>query len=244
MFRLVKAEHLKLQHTFGRILTVIAPVITLLLALFLTGGVHNAFPAGAWNWWYIMLLPGMLAVFCYLSIKKDKKIKYYNILLLHISPEKCWIGKIIYCAFLLLFSNSIIFLGTLVGGSVLGTTISPFGGFSGAILLSISYMWAIPVYLFLSARFGMFASIFTSMVLSVSGVVALADTSLWWIFPFSIPIRLMCPTLGLLPNGLPIPTGSNLNNPNVILPGILLSLLWFFTLTFLTSIWFKRTEEK
>ncbi len=54
----------------------------------------------------------------------------------------------------------------------------------------------------------------------------------------------MCPTLGLLPNGLNIPAGSELWNPNVILPGILLSLAWFAVIAFLFLIWFEKTEVK
>jgi ABC-2 type transport system permease protein len=239
---MISAEHLKLKHTFGRKLPVIAPVVTLLLALLLTGGMDKAFPAGAWNWWYIMLLPGMLGVLCYLCVKKDKKLKYYNILVLHLFPRKSWVVKNIYCALGLVISNFIIFLGTLIGGYLLGTTISVQDGFYGALLLSLSYLWEIPLLLFLSTKFGMFASTFTSIVLAVGGTITLADTNLWWTFPPSIPIRLMCPVLGILPNGLPIPIGSVLSNSNIILLGVIVSLIWFLGLTFFTAYWFQRME--
>lgn len=244
MLKIIKSEHIKLKHTFGGLLPLIAPVVILLIALLLTGGLDNAFPAGAWNWWYIMFLPGMLSVLCYLCVKKDKKVKYYNIRLLHTAPEKSWIGKIIYCSLGLLFSNFLIFLGTFAGGSIFGSTISLGGGLAGAFLLSLSYLWEIPLFLFLSARFGMFASIFTSMLLSVFGVAALADGNFWWTFPASVPIRLMCPVLGILPNGLPIPPGSTLYDTNVILPGIILSIVWFLGMTIGTSLWFKNMEVK
>lgn len=242
MLQIVKAEQLKMKHTFGNKLLIIAPILTMLIALVLTGGIAGAFSAGAWNWWYIILLPGTLAVFCYLSIKKDKKIKYYNMLTVSAPPEKSWIGKLFCCAWGLLLSNMIVFLGTLLGGAVFGTTISAWNGFLGAVLLSITYLWEIPLFLMLSARFGMFISIFVSVVLSVSGVVTLADTSFWWVYPASIPIRLMCPALGVQPNGLLVPEGSELLNPGVILPGILLSLIWFFALAVLSALWFQRLE--
>jgi ABC-2 type transport system permease protein len=244
MLKIIKSEHIKLKHTFGGLLPMIAPAVILLIALLLTGGIDHAFPTAAWNWWYIMFLPGMLSVLSYLCVKKDKKMKYYNILLLNTAPEKSWIGKIMYCGLGLLFSNLLIFLGTFIGGSIFGTAISPGGGFAGALLLSLSYMWEIPLFLFLSARFGMFASIFSCMALSVFGVVTLADGNFWWTFPASVPIRLMCPTLGILPNGLPIPAGSELYNTNVILPGIVLSLVWFFGMTIGTTLWFKNMEVK
>lgn len=244
MCNILKAEYLKLKHTFGVKIPIIAPCIMLFLAFVLTIGLNNAFPAGAWNWWYILFLSGSLSIICYLNIKKDKKSQYHNIFLLNISPQKIWFGKIIYCSIGLFISNIIIYLGTLVGGAIWGTTISPLGGLSSAILLTISYLWEVPLFLFLSAKFGMFANIFVSVILSVSGVVTVSDSNLWWTYPASIPIRLMCPTLGLLPNGLPIPTKSGLNNTDIILPGIVLSIIWFIPLTIGTSIWFKRLEEK
>ena len=178
----------------------------------LTGGLEDAFPAGAWNWWYGTLLPGTLAVMCYLSIAKDKKNHYYNLKSLFISGKKLILGKILYIGLGLFTANIIIFVGATIGGAIFGTTIPVSGAVAAIALLTISYLWEIPVY--------------------------------WWIFPPSIPIRLMCPTLGLLPNGLPIPDGSELLNVNVILPGILLSLVWFIICTILFEIWFEKMEVK
>jgi len=244
MVNIVKAEHLKMKRTFGKMIPLLTPCIILLIALLLTGGLGNAFPAGAWNWWYTIFLPSTLAIVCYLNIKKDNRVKYYNIFLLDISKQKSWSGKVIYCSIGLLVANFIILLGTLIGGAVFGTTIPFWGGIAGAFLLSLSYMWEVPLFLFLSAKFGMFASVFTSVILSISGVITIADSGIWWAYPASIPIRLMCPVLGILPNGLPIPSGSELSDPIVIIPGIILSLVWFAVLAVGTSIWFQRREEK
>lgn len=243
MVSMIKAEHLKLKHTFGAFLPVIAPFTVMFLALLLTGGLDKAFPPGAWNWWYTMFLPGMLAIVSYLCIKKDKKTKYYHILLLPIPLEKNWLGKIGYCIIGLIFSNFIILIGIHVGGVIFGSNISLWGGIAASLLLSISYMWEIPLFLFLSARFGMFPSIFASMVLSICGTVTLPDSSYWWVFPPSIPIRLMCPVLGILPNGIPMPIDSQLYNTNVIVPGICLSLIWFFGISLYTTFWFKKKRE-
>lgn len=244
MVNIVKAEHLKMKRTFGKMIPLFAPCIILLIALLLTGGLGNAFPAGAWNWWYTIFLPSALAIACYLNVKKDKKIKYYGIFLLDTSKQKSWFGKVIYCSIGLLIANFTILLGTFIGGTIFGTTIPFWGGIAGALLLSLSYMWEVPLFLFLSAKFGMFASVFTSVILSVSGVITIADSNIWWAYPASIPIRLMCPVLGILPNGLPIPSGSELNDPSVILPGIILSLVWLAIFAIGTSIWFNRREEK
>ena len=240
----IKAERWKMKHTFGKCLPVLAPVITMCLVLVLTGGIENSFSAGAWNWWYVALLPGMLALMCYLNAAKEKKSRYYNLNTLAASKKALITGKIIYLSLGLLISNIILLAGTVIGGKILGTNISVGDAAAGAFLLTISYLWEIPLYIFLSMRFGMFADIFWCAVITIGGTVVLADTGFWWMAPFSIPARLMCPVLGLLPNGLAIPAGNELLNAGVILPGVLLSLAWLMAAAALLLRWFEKTEVK
>lgn len=242
MRNLIKAEHLKLRHTFGGKISIIAPCLMLMLSLVLAGG--TSFAAGAWNWWYSMFLPGTLSIACYLSMKKDKVLKYQNLLLLNIPPQKSWNGKVLYCALGLLISNAVLYLGTLLGGALFETTIPAFGGLYAVFLLTAACLWEVPLFLFLSARFGMFLSIFASVVLSVGGVLIAQEPSFWWLCPSAIPSRLMCPVLGLLPNGLLVPVESALNSPNVILPGIALSMVWFLAVDAATSVWFAHWEGR
>lgn len=243
MIAIMRAEHLKMSHSFIRKVPSAAAILTLSLALFLTLGMYAAFPAGAWNWWYTFMMHGMLAVFCYLSIKKDKKICYYHSLSLPVTPEKCWHGKIMYCIPILCLSDLLIFIGTFLGGMVLGTTVPAVNGLAGAALLSITCLWEIPFFLFLSVKVGMFGTVLTGIAMPFAAVAGIADTPFWWVCPAAVPIRLMCPVLGILPNGLMMEPGSCLNDTNVILPGILLSLLWFGLLTFATSRWFQGKES-
>lgn len=242
MIKVMRAEHLKLAHTFVRKVPFTASVLTLFLAFFLTFGMDAAFPAGAWNWWYTIMLHGMLSVFCYLTIRKDKKIHYYHSLSLPMAPEKYWIGKIMYCMPMLFFSDLLIFAGTFAGGMIVGTTVSAVNGLAGALILSVTCLWEIPFFLFLGAKFGMFGAVFTGFVLPLAAVWV-ADTSVWWICPLAIPGRLMCPVLGILPNGLLAEPGSPLNDPNVILPGMLLSFLWLVFFSAVTTVWFRRKES-
>ena len=92
----------------------------------------------------------------------------------------------------------------------------------------------------LSHSFGMFTDIFVCFVLSMGGTAILAGSRFWWLCPSSVPVRLMCPILGILPNGLLVPDGSSLSNTDVILPGILISLVWFALMTYLAMCLFKR----
>lgn len=244
MRNLIRTEHQKLSHTLGKKLPFLVPLLNLLLAFVLTNGRGGALPAGAWNWWYTMLLPGMTAVFCYLCVKKDKRISYYHVFTLQISPEKSWVAKSIYCILVMAASNLVTFLGTWLGGKVFGTTVQPVNGLAGACLLSITCAWSIPLLLFLSDRFGMFASVFAGIALPLAAVFTVADGDLWWMAPFAIPVRLMCPVLGIMPNGLHVEPGSGLESRSVILPGVGLSVLWLVLMILLTSVWFKRKGER
>lgn len=241
----VKAESIKLRHTFGKILPVAAPLFTILLAFSLTGGGQGkALPIGAWNWWYTLLLPGMLAVLCYLGIRKDKKIGDYHIWMQPEPVGKCLAGKITYYVLALVTANFLLFGGVLLCGKLFGSTIGGWEGFCGFLLLSIASLWEIPLYMLLSSRFGMFATVFSCVVLSLGGVGSVADTNLWWLCPSAVPSRLMCPVLGILPNGLPVPADSSLWNRNVILPGILISMSWFILLTELVRCQFEKQSDR
>ena len=242
MLKIIEAEHLKSCHTFGKYLPVIFPILTLLLVYCLMNG--NMMPEGTWNWWYAMLLPGMLAILCHLGMTKEKKMRYFNLYCLSIPVSKYLISKIIYWGFCLLLANFLIFIGTWIVGNLFGSTISVMGGFWGFVLLTITYLWEIPLYILLSSRFGMFTSIFWCMVLTIGSVIAIAHSKLWWVFPAAIPIRLMCPILGIMPNGLLAPEGSKLLDMSVIFPGIILSLAWFVVMSRLTILWFERKVIK
>lgn len=242
MLKMIKAEHLKSRHSFGKHLPVIFPIFTLLLVYCLMNG--NMMPEGTWNWWYAMLLPGMLAILCHLGMTKEKKMHYFNLYCLSIPVSKYLMGKMIYWGFCLLLANFLIFIGTWIVGDFFGTTISVIEGLCGFVLLTITYLWEIPLYMLLSARFGMFTSIFSCMVLTVGSVVAIAHSRLWWVLPSAIPIRLMCPVLGIMPNGLLVPEGSKLFDTSVILIGIFLSLAWFALMSYFVILWFKRKVAK
>lgn len=241
MWDLMKAEHLKQKHTFGGKIFFLAPCVMLMLAFSLTRG--NFFSAGAWNWWYTAFLTGTLAIACYLSIQKDRKLNYQNLLLLYIPVPRSWDGKVMYLAAGLLISNGVLYLGSILGDMVFGSTLPSLGEGAAVFLLTATHLWEIPLFLFLSTRYGMFLNIFFAVLLTGCGVM-IAPGSFWWAFPGAIPARLMCPVLGLLPNGLPVPVGSAMNRGNVILPGVVIAAIWFLAVDAAASNWFARWEGK
>lgn len=243
MLSIVRAEYLKTKKSMERVLIWVFPVIVFVMALVFTLGMTNAYAESVWNWWYTLLLPGMLAIICYLSIMREKKTRYYNFMTLSTSKRKLMMGKIIYLGFVILVSDMIVFVGASLGGLIL-TTCVPLGGALAAVLvLTISQLWEIPFLLFLSERFGMIVELLVCLVLTVGGII-IAPTGKWYFFISSIPMRILCPLLHILPNGIRAEEGNPLLDAGVVLPGICLSIMWFITATFLFLNWFDKREGK
>ncbi|MGN1165280.1 MAG: lantibiotic immunity ABC transporter MutE/EpiE family permease subunit [Lachnospiraceae bacterium] len=240
---IVRAEYLKTGKSMRRVLIWAFPTIVFALAFVLTLGMTNAYAESVWNWWYTLLLPGMLAITCYLSIMQEKKTRYYNLMTLSTSKRKLMMGKIIYLGCVILVSNMIIFVGASLGGFLLSTCV-PLGGAAIAILaLTISQLWEIPLLLFLSERFGMIVELLICLFLSVGGVI-IAPTGKWYFFVSAIPMRILCPLLHILPNGIRAEDGNPLLDVGVVLPGICLSIIWFILATILFLNWFDKREGK
>ncbi|WP_249897195.1 lantibiotic immunity ABC transporter MutE/EpiE family permease subunit [Paenibacillus sp. PK3_47] len=220
----------------------LAPVFTLLLCAFLMGG--RFFQSGAYNWWYTMLLPGALTLACSLAVQKDARMKYRGILALPVDLRMIWAGKTAACAGWLLCILSVFFLGITAGGMLFGGTIPLQNSMAGSLLIFITFLWQIPLCLFLASRFGLFAAVLLNMFGNVLGVVTFDIGGLWDFMPYTLTFRLMCPVLFILPNGLPVPADSPLRDTGNILADVLVSLAWFGLLFFLTAHKFRRQEAK
>ena len=243
MLSIIRAEHGKTANSMNRILVWAFPVMTLVLAFLLTAGMSDAYAESVWNWWYTLLLPGMLAILCYLSMGKERTTKYYHLMTLPTEKKKLILGKIIYMGCLILAANILIFAGAVLGGMLLTTSV-PLGGAAAAIVvLTIVQLWEIPVFLFLSERFGMVVELLICLFMTVGGTI-FSQTGKWYLLVSAIPMRVMTPLLHILPNGLKTEAGDPFLNGNIILPGVGLSLIWFVILTVLFLNWFENREVK
>ncbi|WP_223879906.1 lantibiotic immunity ABC transporter MutE/EpiE family permease subunit [Paenibacillus spiritus] len=242
MLRLIKAERLKWRRTFIPWLIWIAPLFTLALCGILMGGRY--FQTGAYNWWYTMLLPGALTLTCSLAMQKDTKMKCRALLALPLHPQSHWSAKTAAVTGWLLFTSLLFFVGISTGGWLFGSSIPLTDSAAGSLLIFLTLLWQIPLCLFLSARWGLFTAVLVNMALNVAGVVTFDIGGLWDFMPYTITFRLMCSVLGILPNGLPVPSDSPWNSTNMILPGALVSLAWFALLFFLTGRSFSKQEAK
>lgn len=233
---------MKWRRTFVPKLLWITPLFTMLLCAVLMGG--RFFQTGAYNWWYTMLLPGALTLTCSLALQKDARMKYRGLLALPVDPRMIWAGKIIACAQWLLATLLLFLAGITAGGMLLGQTIPVPDSIAGSLLIFVTFLWQIPLCLFLAARLGLFAAVLLNMSGNVLGVVAFNTGGLWDYVPYTITFRLMCPVLSILPNGLPVPADSPLRSTDIIVPDTLIALVWFVLLSFLTAEWFRRREAE
>lgn len=148
MVNIIKAEHQKAKRTMRKKFIWGFPLLTFVMAFIFTLGMTNAYAESVWNWWYTLLLPGMIALFCYLSVAQEKKIKYYHLMTIPTDRRKLLLGKIIYIGYMILFSNVIVFAGATLGGFLLTTHVPVGGALIAVLFLTVSELWEIPVALF------------------------------------------------------------------------------------------------
>jgi ABC-2 type transport system permease protein len=247
----LKAENLKLKRTMTKKLVLIFPIVTLFFG-FMSGVYYQL---NAFNWWYMMMLPGSAALLCALvNQKEEKKIKYMAVLSMPINLKKVWASKVILIAIYVLFSCIILSLGVgLVGKYILPRIISSFAlnlivtiptinAITAAIIIAITSLWQIPLCLFLAKKFGFFVPVILNVAVGIALNSMMAVKSMWWLCPYSWTSRLMCPILGILPNGQMPGAKDPMLNPGTIPVGIVLSIILFAVLLTVTSHWFKNQE--
>ncbi|KKD54893.1 MULTISPECIES: lantibiotic immunity ABC transporter MutE/EpiE family permease subunit [Paenibacillus] len=239
----IAAEHLKLKRTFTKKLVWLAPIVTLLLCTGLMGG--HMFQSASYNWWYIMLLPGALTLMCSGVIQKDgKKLKYRAILGMSVDLAQVWYGKIGVCVRLLMVSSIILFVGITLGGFVFSSSVTLAGSVAATLILFVTFLWQIPLCLFLTDRIGMFSTLIINMLGNVACTILFATSSIWWAVPYAIPARLMCAVIQVLPNGLAILSEDPLLDRGVIVPGLVITVGLFMILSVLTAMSFRKREAK
>ena len=240
MFRFVRAELMKSRRTFSAKLCLIAPVAALALTLaFLPGSIAQK---SSYGWWYTLFLPCALSLLAVSSVSREKRQHYRGVLSLPTQLKRIWAGKLFACAGQLFLSCALFFVVSALYGVFVETSLPLFNNLSASLLLFATFLWQIPLLMFLGANCGLFVALIINMAGTLSFGIFLVDGPLWWTSPYSIAGRLMCPSAQVLPNCIPVPAGSPLLDTGVILPGVLLSIAWFIALSALTALWFSRKE--
>ncbi|MFD3157895.1 lantibiotic immunity ABC transporter MutE/EpiE family permease subunit [Haloimpatiens sp. FM7330] len=241
----LKAENLKLKNTFTKKLILIMPLIVLLLGNL----IPPYYEQDCFNWWYTTILLGYISLICFLVHQKEnKKLKYIGVMSLPVNLKKVWISKVLLIGTYILISCIILSIGILNGrimypGAIKNpmpvTTVMIAG-----LIIAITSLWQIPLCFFLSKKIGLFPTILINTVVGIVLNLFTVNKELWVFCPYSYTTRLMCPIIRVLPNGLLAKTGDPLLNPNVIFPGLILSIVLFIILTLVTAYWFSKQEVK
>lgn len=237
MIDIIRAEFQKSKRTSTNKFVLITPFFTLLLCV-LWGGGQN----GAYNWWYIMFLPGMLAIISAQVITREKSLSYKGVLLYTKDKGSIWLGKILYISILLIFSSLIFMIGIEVIGILFGSTIPLQANMFATVILILTFLFTIPISLFLTVQLNMFVAVSFNIGMTIIGVVSFGTNSILKFSPYGTSSGLMAPILRILPNGLPVPENSPMLNVDMILRDTVISIIVFIILTVLTTIWFRKKE--
>ena len=241
MLNFIVAENLKCKRTFAKKLVFIAPLLMVLLA-----GVSGMYLVqNGYNWWYTILFPGFITLTTSLVNQiEDRKLRYRSVLPLPVSLRKVWVSKVLLISFYTAAACIFHFAGILLGKILINPTsaITLPQMMAATLILIIASLWQIPFCLFLSKKFGLMAAMLINLGAGIVLGILAATESFWWACPYSWATRLMCPVLGILPNGTLAPQGDALLNPGVIPVGIFLSIALFLLLLAATAKWFQKQE--
>lgn len=241
----ISSEYLKHKNTFAKKLVWLAPILTLCLNVL----TPMWYQQNSYNWWYVFLYPGCLTLLSILIIQRDNgKLKFRAILSLPVDLKKVWYAKIITCIIYIVLANTILMLCNVAGGFIIQhifdipMTISPMQALFGTLCIILASIWNIPLCLWFTKKVGVFATLILNVGMNFMLGTLGANTSFWFICPYSWVTRLMVPTLGILPNGESV-TGSALSTPlPLVIMTICLSLLLLYTISKSTAKSFIKQE--
>lgn len=243
MMDYIKAENLKYHRTFAKKLVLIAPLLMVLLADI--SGMYLV--QNGYNWWYTILLPGFITLATALVNQiEERKLHYRAIFALPVSLQRIWISKVFLLAMYAFAACMLHLAGMILGKFLINptATISVTQMITATLILIVVSLWQIPFCLFLSKKFGLMVTVIINVGIGIVLGIFAATEDFWWTCPYSWATRLMCPVLGILPNGTLALHGDALLNPGVLPIGIALSVALFLLLLAVTANWFQRQEVK
>lgn len=241
MFGIVQSEILKMKHTFSMRLVFFAPFFTLMLGYFLSG---SSIQYAAYNWWYTAIFPMTISVWCADIITKEKNTGFQNILCLPTHLGKIWIGKSFAVITLLFVTNLLMWIGCTAFGYFTTMNITLTDGMEGCLFLFLTYIWQVPFIMFISDK----AGYLTAILSSFAGNILLFSVGVGkpWFFlnPYAIPARIVCPFFGVYPNGLILESDSPLWNTDCILPAVVISLVLAIFILAVSAMLFSERSNR
>ena len=252
MMRMIASERLKYKRSFARKLALAAPLFFVLYGAvirFLLPD-QSSLPwklllGMIFNWWPVLFVPMGTALLCTLAEQREKKAgNYRSLRSRNISMPRLWVSKILVIGYYMLASSVTLIFAAVAAGLLTAGGDVPLADIVGSsLLIWLVSLGLIPVHLFAAARFGAFGGLALGIAGIVAGVFA-ADRPFWIAVPWSWPIRLMSPMIGVHPNGVLLDPGDPLLDPAVIPAGIAASLLFLAAGSAVTAYWFAGREVR
>lgn len=241
MINMLQSENLRYKRTFAQKLFYIAPIYILIQILAFNIYVFS----NSMNWWSIFFMPFTIAILCSLVTLREKKSGNYRTLKSRdINLRKMWISKILIISYYTLLASLMVILYLLIIKLIHNSSLIPVGNlFLATFVIWLTTLILIPICLFLSEAFGPFSSIFVTCI-GIVGAVLMAPKSSWYLCPWGLNVRLMCPILKIHPSGLLLEKTSTLLDSSVIPIGIIVGVVGFILLSILTSSWFAKKEAR
>lgn len=236
----LRSENLKYKRSFSRKLIFLVPIITAFVAV-IFGGIGN-FQAQTIYWWYTFLLPGTVAIYCSLSEKKEKSVRYQTFYTLSIDLEKAWYARVFVIAWYMLLTGIILVLPA-VSMRIWAPAICQISTeklLLASICIVVMSLWQIPILLFLNKRMGILFPLIINCMLPLA-ISPLSNTNLWFLIPYSWLSKSMKRIIGLDVNGTMMAVSSTDSFDFAI--GLLLSVLMFMITVMITAKKFKEAEE-
>lgn len=254
MRRYYLAEKLKNRHTYVGKLIILMPLITVCLA---AGLAADYFIIDSYNWWYVALFPGMLALIGAAVGNRDRKMGNRAVRTLPVDMKAVWDGKVLYgircmgIALLVLLSAvlciSIGFEQIMQRKFVIDVSVRRH--ILATVVLFVTSLWQIPFCLLLQQIWGTFPMILLHMGSYILLAAELSLQPYFMLLPGGITARVMCIILEILPNGLAAKPGSVTFTPELLewkglFLGVMASLIWFLGLWEAGRRWFRRQAER
>ena len=198
----LKAESFKWKRTFANQLLWIAPLMTALFAWFVSG--FYGFQYMTFYWWYAFLLPGTIAVLCYLSHQREERAgRYYSVFSLPVDLKRfefakasVIIGKLLVAAVFLAFLVSV---GNVVSPGLAVYSVGR--SLIGSIGIILASIWQIPLCLYLARKGGMLMPVMINTLFGIFLPIIFGKAAVVWMCPYCWAAKLAEPLMGIEING-------------------------------------------
>lgn len=246
MFSFTKAELMKMNSSWSQYLFIGIPFFLLFFSIFTTSFAQSnqfvsLFFTVVYNQWPIFFLPTGLALACGININLEKRSgSYKGVLSNQVPLSKVWYAKIASVVTYQGISSLLVIIITILGAFI---TNKAFPNIPQAILttllITVAALPLIPLYLIMSQYIGTTITFILNVIGSI-GSATLGLKPYFWILPWGNMLRIPAEMVGVHPNGTPMETFNGILNFHISAIALIVSILYFIILSWLSSQLFKR----